>query len=273
MDSSETLILITNDDGVHAPGIKHLWQTVIQKHEAIVAAPSQEQSAVGLSVTIRQPLRIEPITWHGMTQEGVWSISGTPVDTVKLACHSLLPRPPNLIVSGINRGSNAGRNLLYSGTVAAVIEGVLQGIPGIAFSMVDYPNPFYEEAKPFISHIIDFVLQHPLPAGTFLNVNFPKRSSEGIKGVRLTRQGKEFIKENPELRRQPGENSPYYWLGSQIAEFDEDEESDIHWLKNGFAAAVPIHISELTHHHHLDNHRDLFEKFINQANARYTSMS
>ncbi len=259
------LILITNDDGIHAPGIKCLWEAVSPNHEVIVAAPSLEQSAVGLSITTRQPLRIDPVIWQGVAHNGIWSISGTPADTVKLACHALLPRPADLVISGVNRGSNAGRNLLYSGTVAAVIEASLQGIPGIAFSMTEYNTPAYHEAKEYISSIIDYVLKYPLPSGTFLNVNFPQKSNGGIKGIKLTRQGMGLLKENPEKRNQPGENIPYYWLGWQTAEFEEHEDSDIYWLKQGYATAVPIHINELTHHHHLQGQKSHFENYINPS--------
>ena len=140
-------ILVTNDDGVYAPGIKHLWKALAQFADVVVVAPSSEQSAVSLSITIRHPLRIEKIEWPWANHTPVWSINGTPADCVKLALSVILPHPPQLIVSGLNRGNNAGRNVLYSGTVAAVIEGVMHNIPGIAFSVTDYAKPDYEKAE------------------------------------------------------------------------------------------------------------------------------
>ena len=124
---SKPYILITNDDGIHAPGIKHLWNCLKNKADVVVVAPDREQSAVGLSITLRQPLKIDTMTWEGSTE--VHCINGTPADCVKMALAVILKRKPDLIVSGINRGSNAGRNLLYSGTVAATIEGTMQNIP------------------------------------------------------------------------------------------------------------------------------------------------
>src|SRR5690348_2759860 len=131
---NQPYILVTNDDGVHAPGIKHLWKALSKIANVVVVAPASEQSAVSLSITTRQPLRTEKIDWPRIENEQVWAINGTPADCVKLALNVILSTPPQLIVSGINRGSNAGRNILYSGTVAAVIEGVMHNIPGIAFS-------------------------------------------------------------------------------------------------------------------------------------------
>jgi 5'-nucleotidase len=255
-------ILVTNDDGVYAPGIKHLWKTLQQTANVMVVAPANEQSAVSLSITVRHPLRIEKIDWP-FPDARVWSVNGTPADCVKLALNVILPHPPILIVSGINRGSNAGRNVLYSGTVAAVIEGVMHNIPGIAFSVTDYFNPSYAEVESYIPLMIRYVLEHPLPTGTFLNVNFPKNIEKGIKGIRFTKQGKEYWAENPELREHPAEGSPYYWLGAKVAQFKEEIDSDIVLLREGYATAVPIHVSDLTHHHHVEQYRDKFEAFVN----------
>jgi 5'-nucleotidase len=257
-------ILVTNDDGVYAPGIKHLWKVLSEVADVIVVAPSSEQSAVSLSITIRHPLRIEKMDWPLAPAAKVWSINGTPADCVKLALNVILPNPPQLIVSGINRGSNAGRNVLYSGTVAAVIEGVMHNIPGIAFSVADYMNPNYENVEKYIPSITQYLLEHPLPSGTFLNVNFPKQMEQGIKGVRFTKQGREYWAENPEQREHPAEGNTYYWLGAKVAQFQEDIDSDIMLLREGYATAVPIHINDLTHHLHLVQQREKFESFVNQ---------
>lgn len=255
-------ILITNDDGIHAPGIKHLWNALKEIAEITIVAPSSEQSAVSLSSTIRHPLRIERVKWEESDQ--VWSVSGTPSDCVKLALNVILQAKPDLIVSGINRGSNAGRNVWYSGTVAAIIEGTIRDIPGIAFSLAEYFNPSFDHVVPYIPHLVDYVRTQPLPNGTFLNVNFPPSTEGGIKGIRMTRQGKQYWAENPEQRHHPVEGHAYYWLGSKLAEFKEDEESDITWLNKGFATAVPIYIGDLTHGHHLTTHKTCFEEFMHQ---------
>ncbi|CUI16957.1 5'-nucleotidase [Candidatus Protochlamydia naegleriophila] len=255
-------ILITNDDGVHATGIKHLWQAVQGMADLAVVAPAGEQSAVSLSITVRHPLHIAKVEWATL-QASTWSVNGTPADCVKLALNVILPRRPQLILSGINRGTNAGRNVLYSGTVAAVMEGVMHGIPGIAFSLGDYFNPTFGHVESFIALIVDYALKHPLPDGTFLNVNFPKSECGPIKGVRLTNQGKEYWAENPEERHHPAENHPYYWLGSKLAQFDEQTDCDITWLKKGYATAVPIQIGDLTSHKHIAAEKQNFESFVN----------
>jgi 5'-nucleotidase len=267
--SKRPFILVTNDDGVYAPGIKHLWKSLPDFADVMVVAPASEQSAVSLSITIRHPLRIEKIDWP-FVDANVWSVNGTPADCVKLALNVILPSPPVLIVSGINRGSNAGRNVLYSGTVAAVIEGVMHNIPGIAFSIADYFNPAYAEVEHYIPLIVRYTLENPLPPGTFLNVNFPKYAKEkGVKGFRFAKQGKEYWAEDPEQREHPSEGSPYYWLGSKLAQFKEEPDSDIMLLREGYATAVPIHISDLTHRHHMEQQRQKFENFVNQEHSLF----
>lgn len=260
--TTRPFILVTNDDGVYAPGIKHLLKSLAPSADLVVVAPASEQSAVGLSITVRHPLRIEQIEWP-FTDAKIWSVSGTPADCVKLALNVILPRMPNLIVSGINRGSNAGRNVLYSGTVAAVIEGIMHNIPGIAFSVADYFDPVYADVECHIPSIINYVLAHPLPTGTFLNVNFPYRKEAGIKGIRFAKQGKEYWAENPERREHPAEGNTYYWLGSKLSEYPEESDSDIVLLREGYATAVPIQICDLTHHAHVERHREHFEAFTN----------
>ena len=253
-------ILITNDDGINAPGIRHLWQALAPIADLTIVAPHVEQSGVGLSITIRSPLRIEKAEWAKGTE--AWSINGTPADCVKLALNVILEDKPDLIVSGINRGTNAGRNILYSGTVAGIIEGVMHEIPGVAFSCWDLFNPGFSEAAKYVPAIVNHVIEHPLPRGSLLNVNFPSYSGEFIKGFKMTRQGQEYWAENPDKRHHPTEGSAYYWLGSRLAEFEEEEDSDIAWLKQGYLTAVPIHINELTDHAHLRCSKAHFEKLF-----------
>lgn len=260
-------ILITNDDGIHAPGIRHLWQALHEECDVVVVAPATEQSAVGLSITVRSPLQILRIDWPKSGE--AWSVTGTPADCVKMGLSVIMETPPDLIVSGINRGSNAGRNLLYSGTVGGVIEGVLQGIPGIALSHGAYFNPNYQTIEQYMPKIVDYVANHPLPKGTLLNVNFPTDTDKGVNGFRMTRQGKELWAEAPDKRCHPAEGHAYYWMGAKRQSFEEDEESDITWLKRGYMTAVPVHVDELTDSRHLEEQKSLFENhfsrhFINQ---------
>lgn len=250
-------ILITNDDGVHASGIKHLWKALQNHADVHVVAPMTEQSGSGVAITFRSPLRMEKVFWD--THSLAWSVNGTPADCVKLGLNILLKKKPDLVVSGINRGSNAGRNVLYSGTVGGAIEGVLQGIPALAFSCLDYIEPDFELASQYIPAIVKRVLEHPLPRGTLLNVNFPPKEAKEIKGLKLTKQGKEFWAEDLITREHPAEGHDYYWLGAKRALYEEEEDCDISWLQQGYIAAVPIHIDQLTDHHYLQSKKSHFE--------------
>lgn len=252
-------ILITNDDGIHAPGIKYLWQALKPIANLTIVAPATEQSAVGLGITLRNPLLLQKIVWP--EEESVWSVSGTPADCVKMALKVVLQTKPDLVVSGINRGGNAGRNLFYSGTVAGTIEATLHNIPGVAFSCSNFMEPNYQQAKEYIPKIVEHVLNNPLPSGTILNVNFPD-SKEDIKGFKFARQGKEYWAEDPDKRTHPAEGHSYYWLGCKLSEHVEHEDSDIVWLKQGYATAVPIYVGELTHHHFLKEHKEHFENLF-----------
>lgn len=262
-------ILITNDDGIHAPGIRHLWNALKDIADLVVCAPSHEQSAVGLSISIRKPLHIQKIDWHApvsihhnseeQINAATWAISGTPADCIKLGLSVIFNNEaPDLVVSGINRGTNAGRNVLYSGTVAGAIESVMHNIPAIAFSACDFLSPNFGDFEQHVPQIVEHVLKNPLPKGTLLNVNFPAKEHGSIKGFRLTRQGKQFWVESPDKRTHPAEGSDYYWLGAKIATFDEHDESDISWLEKGYITAVPVHVSELTDYSYLDQHKEAF---------------
>jgi 5'-nucleotidase len=250
-------ILVTNDDGIHAPGIRHLWKAMKTVGEVIVVAPSEERSATSLSITLRNPLKVDS-HWG---ENNVWSVSGTPADCVKMALSVIMDSPPDLIVSGINRGSNAGRNALYSGTVAAAIEGALHDIPSIAFSCFDYFDPNYSAYEFHTCQIARYALNKPLKKGTVLNVNFPSKEIP-YKGLKMTHQGREYWAENPDKRDHPGERHAYFWLGAKLAQFDEIEDCDISWLKQGFATVVPLQVNELTDREHVKENRDELEKFF-----------
>lgn len=254
--NNKPLILITNDDGISAPGIRYLVEVLSPVAHVVVVAPKMDQSAVGLGMTIRTPLYVEKVSHFEGLQ--AWSVTGTPVDCVKLGLSTLLEKTPDLIVSGINRGSNAGRGLLYSGTVAAAIEGVLKGIPAIAYSCIDFDAPNYAQASKYVVPLVEHMLAHPLPPETVLNVNCP---NETIQGFKLTRQGKEYWIEDPVERKQPyDQQQNYYWLGAKLQQFDEAEDSDIVWLRKGYITAVPLHIGDFTHTKHLEAHREHFDK-------------
>ena len=254
-------ILLTNDDGIHAPGLRHLWNALQGFFRISIVAPSSEQSSTGLSITTRAPLQMHEVEWCGA--ERAISVTGTPADCVKLARHYLPEDPPDLVCAGINRGSNAGRNILYSGTVGAAIEAIMGGCPSLAFS-ADFNQPGYEHLETYIASLAQHVLANPLPAGTLLNVNFPPGTSKGFQGLKLTQQGMQYWSEKPSSHTHPTEGHTYYWLGSRVLEFDEHEESDIYWLQRDYITAVPIHIHSLTDNKHLQEHKSRFEQLLNE---------
>ncbi|MBI2812354.1 MAG: 5'/3'-nucleotidase SurE [Candidatus Melainabacteria bacterium] len=246
-------ILIINDDGIEAPGLRNLWEALEGVGDLYIVAPTTEKSGVGLSITIRDPIMIKKVDWGNNTP--AWKGSGTPADCVRMSLSVLLDFKPDLIVSGINRGANSGRNIFYSGTIGGVMEGALRNVPGIAFSCVDFVNPDYKLTQPLIAPIVQHILENPLPNGTILNVNFP--ATKEILGLKLARQGKGFWIEDPDHRIHP-EGHSYYWLGGKWWEMDEEEDSDVHLLKQGYAAAVPLHISELTDFKLFDERKEIF---------------
>lgn len=261
-------ILLTNDDGIYAPGLKALWEALKDTFTVSIIAPATEKSAVGLGITIRDPIHVDPITWPEAAP--AWKISGTPADCVRMGLSIILKEKPDLIISGINRGSNAGNNVLYSGTVGGTIEGVLRGIPGVAFSCESFEKPNYTTVQPFIVPLIQHLLEYPLPQGTLLNVNFP--DVEHILGVKLARQGRGFWIESPEHRLHP-EGHSYYWLGGKWHETEEDEESDVTIMGERYGAAVPIHVSQLTHEGHFSAHKELFNTRFGAAPLSCTDTS
>ena len=172
-----------------------------------------------------------------------------------MALSVLLKRQPDLILSGVNRGANAGRTVLYSGTVGGVIEGVLRNIGGIAFSFSDVHFPALGSVKRYIRSITEHFLKNPIPKGSFLNVNFPLECTQGVKGMRMARQGKGYWVENPDRRIHP-EGTAYYWLGGQWSKHEEESDSDIALLAQGFITAAPIFVGDLTDQQLLKKHQE-----------------
>ncbi len=254
-------IIITNDDGVNAPGIKALWHALKRANfaELYVIAPATERSGTGVSITWDKPILIQKVTTFEETS--AWSIDGTPADCIKMGERVILKGKPDFIVSGINAGSNAGRNVLHSGTVGACVEGIFRGIPGIAFSCEDGQKPNYHVAEKYAPSLVQYVLANPLPSGCFLNVNFPHNVEDEVKGFRLTRQGKGRWSEDPYLHINT-ESGPSYWLGGKPEELAEEEDCDIAWLRQGYVTAVPLHVHELTDRKELEHRQGKFEKYF-----------
>jgi 5'-nucleotidase len=259
-------LLMTNDDGINAPGLKHLWQAVHEQADVVVIAPHAEKSGCGLSITWTKPLHIHPAHWE--LEAKAWSLNGTPADCIKMGLAVLLEKKPDMIISGVNRGSNAGRTVLYSGTIGGVIEGALKGIPGIAFSFSDSEAPPLSVTKQIIFPIIQYFLANPLEKGTILNVNFPFNAKESIKGIRMARQGKSYWQEDPDRRIHP-EGAPYYWLGGSWGSVDEDPESDVALLEQGYVTIAPIHVAQLTCERTFEKHKDFSELLLPKESPRH----
>ena len=251
-------ILLTNDDGIHAPGIKYLYDALSPFYDLTISAPLVQKSGASISTSLTKPLQIHEISWHGGVR--AHRINGTPSDCVKLALSQIMDKVPDLIVSGINQGSNAGRNVLYSGTIGAVIEGVFRNIPGVAFSCYDLKDPDFEKAKNYIHPIVEYLLKNPLNEGSFLNVNFPPKELE-IKGLKMAFQGRGYSTDNPDKRRHP-EGHYYYWIGGRWNEHKEEDNSDVKLLRDGYITAVPINISQLTCEKQFQKHQDSLEKIF-----------
>jgi 5'-nucleotidase len=231
------VILVTNDDGIHARGLAVLAEALTPLGEVHVIAPDREQSAVGHALTLHRPLRVERVA------ERKFSVNGTPSDCVNLAVLGLLPEPPVLVVSGINHGSNLGDDVTYSGTVSAAMEGTLLGVPSMAVSQADPDADGFEAAGAVARAVAMRVLVEGLPAKTLLNVNVPRGE---VKGIRLTRLGHRVYREKV-IREVDPRGRPYYWIGAGPPEWAEDTGADIAAVHGGFASVTPLHL-DLTHH-------------------------
>lgn len=234
-------ILISNDDGIHADGINALRES-LEKLEIIkeifVAAPDRERSAVGHGITMHRPLRVKEIHYPSGKSVG-WSVDGTPADCVKLAVEELIPCPPDLVVSGINQGSNLGTDVLYSGTVSAAVEGVVNGFPSVAISLTSFRDHDFTHAADFSARLVARVLKECLEPGTLINVNIPP----GIpRGVRVTRLGYRRYIDIFDKRTDP-RGRDYYWMAGEPLELDENApDTDVSACREGYIAITPIKI-------------------------------
>jgi 5'-nucleotidase len=239
------VILVTNDDGIMAPGIRNLIAFMLEIGEVVVVAPDKGQSAMGHAVTITAPIRLEKIKVNGDHQE--YSCSGTPVDCVKLAVNKVLHRKPDILVSGINHGSNSSINVIYSGTMSAAIEGAMEGIPAIGFSLLDFSyDADFISAKKYIQQIVRNVLHHGLPKGNCLNVNIPALKEHQLKGVRICRQAKANWVENFDHRTDP-RGKDYYWLTGEFQLHEDADDTDEWALAHDYISVVPIQFDFTAH--------------------------
>ncbi len=247
---SRPLILVTNDDGIVAPGIRALVEVASTLGEVVVVAPDSPQSGKGHAITIHKPLRLKKVqAFPGIE---AWESSGTPVDCVKLAKHVVLKdRAIDLCVSGINHGSNASINIIYSGTLSAAMEAALESIRSVGFSLNDFSfDADFEPAKPWVRHVMEFMLARPFKYGQLLNVNIPKIPADQLRGLRLCRQADaRWIEKMVEGRDPSGQ--PYYWLSGEFVNSDQGTDTDIWALEQGYISVVPS-MHDLTNYPAID---------------------
>ena len=234
------LILVSNDDGIAAPGIGHLVRLVqALGAEVVVVAPDSPQSGMGHAITIGEPLRLTKSQVFGPGVEA-YHCSGTPADCVKIAKHHVLKdRTPDLVVSGINHGSNASVNVLYSGTMSAALEAAIEGLPAVGFSLCEYgDHADFSHVGEWVTQVCRHALAHGVPAGTALNVNIPKNSARPIAGLRLSRQARAKWREEFDERRDPYQR-PYYWLVGSFVNLDAGTDTDEWALAHNYVSVVP----------------------------------
>jgi 5'-nucleotidase len=234
------LILVTNDDGISSSGIRNLIRIMNDFGDVVVVAPDSPQSGMSHAITIEATLRCDKVVIDDGPQIE-YACSGTPVDCVKLAVNQLLERRPDLCVSGINHGSNSSINVIYSGTMSAAVEGALEGIPSIGFSLLDYANDAdFSESETYIRKVTQSVLDRGMDEGVCLNVNIPKiKEDQAIKGIKICRQANANWEEEFEKRVDP-KGRTYYWLTGKFVNYDKGTDTDEWALANHYVSIVPV---------------------------------
>ena len=245
-------ILISNDDGFHAPGIRALRTAVAGFGKTIVVAPATEQSGTGHAITVANPLKVKKQKFDGRL-EG-YSINGTPADCVKIATGVVLDRLPQMVVSGINLGSNVGISVIYSGTVAAAAEGAILGVPSMAVSLDTYVNPRWDTGIHVVRRLAGKIMRKGLPPATMLNVNIPNLPLKKIKGIIMTRVGRSRFAEVFHRRTMPRGGNYYYWMDGDLEPLEDvngpgfaEARTDIQAVRKGFVSVTPISF-DLTNH-------------------------
>lgn len=241
------LILVSNDDGITSRGIRVLVDIMKELGEVVVVAPDSPQSGMGHAITIGNTLRLSE---EEIFQDVVaYKSSGTPADCVKLAKHYVLKeKKPDLVVSGINHGSNTSISVLYSGTMSAAIEGAIEGLPSIGFSLCDYSSKAdFSHVEEYVKSIAEQVLQNGIPKGVALNVNFPPKRNEALRGIKVCRQARAKWQEDFDERFDPN-GRKYFWMAGNFVNFDKGEDNDEWAIANNYVSVVPCQF-DLTAHH------------------------
>ncbi len=245
-NSEEPIILVTNDDGITAPGIKNLVEAVKGLGRIVVVAPDKPQSGMGHAITIGQPLRLYQVDVFEEIES--WQCSGTPVDCVKLAVDKILHRKPDLCVSGINHGANHSINVIYSGTMSAAVEAAIEGIPSIGFSLLDYSiEADFEASRVYARKIVEQTILYRPGKNTVMNVNIPAVPLDLIRGVKICRQAKAKYEESF-IQREDPHGRMYYWLTGEFKNFDDGTDTDVWALDNNYISLVPVQY-DLTNYH------------------------
>lgn len=241
----QPLILVTNDDGITASGIRNLIHIMSTIGKVVVVAPDKPQSAMGHAITINNTLQLHKLKTSDTNIEE-YTCSGTPVDCVKIAVNEILHMKPDICVSGINHGSNSSINVIYSGTMSAAVEAGIEGIPAIGFSLCDYSHEAnFQPTLEWVKKITLGVLHNKLPQGIVLNVNFPKTNK--INGVKICRQAHAMWDEKFDKRTSPI-GKEYYWLSGEFVNLDKGEDTDEFALANGYISIVPVQFDMTAHH-------------------------
>ena len=244
-DKKEPVILITNDDGITAPGIKNLIEAVKDLGKVVVVAPDKPQSGMGHAITIGVPLRLHKVNMF----EGIeaYQCSGTPVDCVKVAVDKVLHHKPDICLSGINHGANHSINVIYSGTMSAAVEAAIESIPSVGFSLLDYSlEADFSASRKYAKMIVEQMLKSKLDKHCVLNVNIPIAKADEIKGIKICRQAYAKYEEDFVEREDP-HGRKYYWLTGEFVNFDEGEDTDVWALANKYVSVVPVQF-DLTHY-------------------------
>jgi 5'-nucleotidase len=232
------VILITNDDGITAPGIMNLVESVKDLGKIVVVAPDKPQSGMGHAITIGQPLRLHKVNVFGDIE--AYACTGTPVDCVKLAVDKVLHRKPDLCLSGINHGANHSINVIYSGTMSAAVEAAIESIPSAGFSLLDYNiEADFTGARKYARLVVQKMLETKLDKHTVLNVNIPSMPAELLKGLKICRQAYAKYEEDFIERTDP-HNRLYYWLTGEFVNFDKGKDTDVWALDNNYVSVVPV---------------------------------
>lgn len=244
---SKPLILVSNDDGISSKGIRHLVNIMKEIGEVVVVAPDSPQSGMGHAITIGNTLRLEQSDFFGDLM--AYECSGTPADCVKIAKHFVLKdRKPDLVVSGINHGSNTSISVLYSGTMSAAIEAALEGLPAIGFSLCDYSSEAdFSHVEEYVKEITNNVLNHGLSRGVALNVNFPPKRNEPIQGIKICRQANATWQEEFDERHDPN-GRRYFWMAGNFVNHDKGEDNDEWAIGNNYVSVVPCQYDMTAHH-------------------------